>query len=186
MKCITTALPGVLVLEPRVFGDERGFFFESFSTKTLHELGIDLEWVQDNHSRSAMGVLRGLHWQTGAAAQDKLVRVVAGAVFDVAVDLRRSSPTFGAWYGIELSALNKRQLLVPKGCAHGFLTLEDRSEFLYKCSTPYQQSAERGLLWNDGRVGIAWPSLVGVTPQLNQRDQGWPTFAAIAATDLFS
>lgn len=184
MRIVPTELAGVVIVEPKVFGDERGFFYESFSHKVLLGAGIDLPWVQDNHSRSAKGVLRGLHFQKGASAQDKLVRVTAGRVFDVAVDIRRSSPTFGRWVGVELSAANKRQLLIPKGFAHGFVSLEDGTEFLYKCSNYYDPANEGGVAWNDPSVGIAWP-LGGIEPQLSGRDRLWPRLDAIDAKDLF-
>jgi len=186
MPFTTLASPftGLLYLEPKVFGDERGFFFESYSQRDFAVLGADLPWVQDNHSRSTRGVLRGLHFQRGAMAQDKLVRVTAGRVFDVVVDLRRSSPTFGRAASFELSAANKRLLLVPKGFAHGFLALEDGTEFLYKCSNFYTPTSESGVAWNDPALGIAWP-LDGLTPQLSGRDLTWPSLAQVPAADLF-
>ena len=157
MNIIETALPGVLIIEPKVFGDERGFFFESFNQKAFNEAtGLDVNFVQDNHSRSQKGVLRGLHFQN-PGPQGKLVRVANGAVFDVAVDLRASSPTFGKWVGVELSAANKRMFWVPEGFAHGFLTLENDTDFLYKCTAPYAPQSEFTLAWNDPAVGIEWP-----------------------------
>lgn len=156
MNVIETTLPGVLILEPRVFGDERGFFMETWNAAAFAEAGLDLAFVQDNHSRSQKGVLRGLHFQN-PCPQGKLVRVANGAVFDVAVDLRESSPSFGQWVGVELSAQNKRMLWVPEGFAHGFLTLEDDTDFLYKCTAPYAPGSEFTLAWNDPAVGIAWP-----------------------------
>ncbi len=157
MNATPTALPEVLVIEPRVFGDERGYFFESYNRRTLQNLGIEQEFVQDNHSRSVRHVLRGLHYQI-QQPQGKLVRVVAGEVFDVAVDLRRSSPNFGRWAGLNLSAENKRMLWVPPGFAHGFLVLSEVAEFLYKTTDYWAKEHERTLLWNDPELGIAWPT----------------------------
>jgi len=168
VNVIETALPGVLLIEPRVFGDDRGFFYESWNAQRFADAGLDLAFVQDNHSKSAKGVLRGLHYQN-PDPQGKLVRVVAGAVYDVAVDLRRSSPTFGRWVGYELSAANKRMLWVPPGFAHGFLSLEDGTEFLYKCTAFYAPANEHSLLWNDPAVGIDWP-LDGIEPLLAGKD----------------
>lgn len=157
MKAIPTAIPEVVVLEPQVFGDARGFFFESWNRRAFAQAaGRDWEFVQDNHSASARGVLRGLHYQV-RQPQGKLVRVVAGEVYDVAVDLRRASPTFGRWVGERLSAENHRMLWVPPGFAHGFLVLSDRAEFLYKATDYYAPQHERTLLWNDPALGIAWP-----------------------------
>ena len=157
MKAVPTAIPEVLVIEPAVFGDARGFFFESWNEKTFSALvGRDIRFVQDNHSASGRGVLRGLHYQV-RQAQGKLVRVVAGEVFDVAVDLRRSSPTFGRWVGERLSAQNKRMMWVPEGFAHGFLVMSDSAEFLYKTTDFYAPAHERTLLWNDPKLGISWP-----------------------------
>ncbi|MYL98813.1 dTDP-4-dehydrorhamnose 3,5-epimerase [Novosphingobium sp. FGD1] len=156
MNIIECAIPGPLIIEPRVFGDERGFFMESWNTDAFARAGLDLAFVQDNHSRSRRGVLRGMHFQN-PESQGKLVRVVNGAVFDVAVDLRRSSPTFGKWAGVELSARNKRMFWVPEGFAHGFLTLEDDTDFLYKCTAPYAPEHEHSLAWDDPEVGIEWP-----------------------------
>ena len=153
----TTAIDGVLMLEPKVFGDARGFFFESFNARDFAAAtGVDLPFVQDNHSRSAQGVLRGLHYQV-QHPQGKLVRVVRGAVFDVAVDLRRGSPTFLRWHGEILSASNQRSLIVPEGFAHGFLTLSDTSEYLYKTTDFYYPQNERCILWNDATLNIKWP-----------------------------
>jgi len=157
MKAIPTAIPEVVVVEPAVFGDARGFFFESWNRRDFAALvGRDVDFVQDNHSASARNVLRGLHYQV-RQPQGKLVRVVAGEVFDVAVDLRRSSPTFGRWAGERLSAANHRMMWVPPGFAHGFLVLSDRAEFLYKATDYYAPEHERTLLWSDPSVGIAWP-----------------------------
>lgn len=169
MNIIQTAIGGVLIIEPRVFGDERGFFMESWNARAFREAGIDVDFVQDNHSRSARGVLRGLHYQS-PAPQGKLVRVTAGAVFDVAVDLRRSSPSFGNWVGVELSAANKRMLWVPEGMAHGFLCLQDGTDFLYKCRGYYEPAHEHSLRWNDPAIGIDWP-LDGITPQMSPKDE---------------
>ncbi|ATH80195.1 dTDP-4-dehydrorhamnose 3,5-epimerase [Ectopseudomonas hydrolytica] len=170
MKVIATALPEVLILEPQVFGDERGFFYESFNARRFAEAtGVNREFVQDNHSRSARGVLRGLHYQL-QQAQGKLVRVSAGEVYDVAVDVRRSSPNFGKWVGVHLSAENKRQLWVPEGFAHGFLVLSEYAEFLYKTTDYYAPAHERCIRWDDAHLAIDWP-LDGLTPQLSAKDQ---------------
>lgn len=183
MKATPTALPEVLLLEPQVFGDERGFFFESHNEREFERLGISARFVQDNHSRSARGVLRGLHYQL-RNTQDKLVRCIAGEIFDVAVDLRRSSPRFGRWVGVSLSAASKAMLWVPKGFAHGFVVVSESAEVVYKVTDYWNKEAERGLRWNDPGVGIAWPAL-GVAPQLNQRDAGFPGLAQIPQSDLF-
>ncbi len=169
MKVTPGALPEVLILEPRVFGDERGFFLESYNQRVFREAaGIDANFVQDNHSRSARNVLRGLHYQL-KQAQGKLVRVVAGEVFDVAVDLRRSSPRYGRWAGLHLSAENKRMLWIPAGFAHGFLALRDATEVLYKTTDYYAPEYERCVLWNDPDIGIDWP-LTGV-PLISEKDR---------------
>jgi dTDP-4-dehydrorhamnose 3,5-epimerase len=163
-----TAIPDVLILEPKVFGDDRGFFFESFNARDFAQAtGVDVQFVQDNHSKSAQGVLRGLHYQI-QHAQGKLVRVVQGSVFDVAVDLRKSSPTFGHWVGVELSAENHRQLWVPPGFAHGFVVLTESAEFLYKTTDYWYPEHERSLLWNDPAIGIDWP--IDFEPQLAAKD----------------
>ena len=155
MKIQTTALPGVLIIEPTVFGDDRGFFYESFNQKRFAELtGITRDFVQDNHSKSAKGVLRGMHYQI-QQSQGKLVRVTAGEVFDVAVDIRKSSPTFGQWVGVVLSATNKRQLWIPEGFAHGFVVTSDSAEFLYKTTDYWAPEFERSILWNDPEIGRA-------------------------------
>jgi dTDP-4-dehydrorhamnose 3,5-epimerase len=168
LKAIATAIPDVLVIEPAVFGDARGFFFESWNERRFNELaGQDVRFVQDNHSASARGVLRGLHYQV-RHAQGKLVRVVAGEVFDVVVDLRRSSPSFGQWVGERLSAQNRRMMWVPPGFAHGFLVLSESAEFLYKTTDYYAPEHERTLLWNDPKVGVQWP-LAGA-PLLKPKD----------------
>lgn len=169
MNVIPTAIPDVLIIEPKVFGDERGFFYESFNEQAFKAAtGLDVLFVQDNHSKSAKNVLRGLHYQTAPKAQGKLVRVIAGEVFDVAVDLREGSPTFGKWVGETLSAANKRQMWIPPGFAHGFLTLSESAEFLYKTTDYYSPEHERGILWNDPQLAISWP-LTG-TPLLAAKD----------------
>lgn len=168
MKVIETSIPDVLIIEPRVFGDERGFFYESFNAAAFEAAtGLMRSFVQDNHSKSQRGVLRGLHYQI-RQPQGKLVRVVAGEVFDVAVDLRRSSPSFGRWTGTRLSADNQRQLWIPEGFAHGFVVLSETAEFLYKTTDYYAPEHERSLLWNDPELGIEWP--IGQTPQLSGKD----------------
>jgi dTDP-4-dehydrorhamnose 3,5-epimerase len=170
MNVETTAIEGVLVLQPKVFGDARGFFLESFNQQAFDAaVGHHVDFVQDNHSRSARGVLRGLHFQKGAKAQGKLVRVVAGAVFDVAVDIRRSSPTFGRWVGAELSAENHRQMWVPPGLAHGFLVLSETADFLYKTTEFYSPADEGAVRWDDPDLAIAWPDL-GEAPRLSAKD----------------
>ena len=175
-----TAIPEVLVLTPKVFGDARGFFFESFNSRDFAEAtGLDTQFVQDNHSKSSRGVLRGLHYQI-QHPQGKLVRVVQGAVFDVAVDLRKSSPTFGKWIGEVLSAENHKQLWIPPGFAHGFVVLTDSAEFLYKTTDYWYQEHERSLLWNDPEVGIEWP--IDFAPQLAAKDAA---AKSLAAADLF-
>jgi dTDP-4-dehydrorhamnose 3,5-epimerase len=168
VNIIETALPGVLIIEPRVFGDSRGFFMETWTAGAFAAAELDLTFVQDNHSRSQKGVLRGLHFQN-PGPQGKLVRVTNGAVFDVAVDLRASSPTFGQWVGVELSAENKRMFWVPEGFAHGFLTLADDTDFLYKCTAPYAPANEFTLAWNDPAVGIEWP-VRGIDPIISEKD----------------
>ena len=168
MNIIETAIPGVLIIEPRVFGDARGFFMETWNAAAFAAAGLDLTFVQDNHSRSQKGVLRGLHFQN-PGPQGKLVRVTHGAVFDVAVDLRASSPTFGQWVGVELSAANNRMFWVPEGLAHGFLTLEDDTDFLYKCTAPYAPQSEHTLAWDDPMVGIDWP-VAGLDPIISAKD----------------
>ncbi|ROM63894.1 dTDP-4-dehydrorhamnose 3,5-epimerase [Pseudomonas brassicacearum] len=170
MNVIATTLPGVLIIEPKVFGDERGFFYESFNAKAFKDAtGVDVQFVQDNHSRSQKGVLRGLHYQL-QNTQGKLVRVTAGEVLDVAVDIRRSSPHFGKWVAVRLSADNHRQLWVPQGFAHGFVVLSEYAEFLYKTTDYYDPTSERSLLWNDPELNIDW-QLGDITPQLSGKDQ---------------
>jgi dTDP-4-dehydrorhamnose 3,5-epimerase len=166
-----TSLSGVVVLEPKVFGDERGFFYESFNRKVFAEVvGQDIDFVQDNHSKSARGVLRGLHFQLAPRAQGKLVRVTQGEVCDVAVDIRKGSPTYGEWYGEVLSAENKKQMWIPAGLAHGFLVLSETAEFLYKTTDYYAPEFERCLRWDDPALAIAWP-LDGMEPQLSGKDK---------------
>jgi len=179
MNVVETAIDGLLIIEPRVFGDDRGFFMESWNAETFRKAGLDLSFVQDNHSRSAKGVLRGLHFQN-PNPQGKLVRVTAGRAWDVAVDLRRSSPTFGKWQGVELSAANKRMFWMPPGFAHGFVALEDGTDFLYKCTALYEPANEHSLLWNDPAIGIEWP-LEGIEPQLSGKDQAGRPLSAIEA-----
>ncbi len=175
MNAIKTKIPEVLIFEPKVFGDARGFFFESFNAKVFQETTrLNLEFVQDNHSKSAQGVLRGLHYQI-EQAQGKLVRVAAGEVFDVAVDVRQSSPTFGQWVGVHLSADNKRQLWIPPGFAHGFLVLSESAEFLYKTTDFYAPQHECCIRWDDAAIGIEWP-LQGA-PLLSAKDQAGLSFA---------
>lgn len=179
MQVHTTPIPGVLVIEPKVFGDARGFFMESFNQRSFEQaVGGPVNFVQDNHSRSARGVLRGLHFQNPPHAQGKLVRVVAGAVFDVAVDIRPGSASFGQWFGLELSAENHRQLWIPPGLAHGFLVLSETADFLYKTTDYYAPQAEGAVRWDDPDLAIAWPD-TGVAPQLSGKDA-----AALALEDL--
>lgn len=176
MKAIPLAIPEVILFEPKVFGDDRGFFFESFNQRTFDDaVGRPAQFVQDNHSRSVRGVLRGLHYQLAPFAQGKLVRVVQGEVFDVAVDIRRSSPTFGQWVAARLSAENKCQLWIPEGFAHGFVTLSDTAEFLYKTTSFYAPAAERAIIWNDPKIAIDWP-LQGQEPLLSDKDKVAPAF----------
>ena len=178
MKSTPTAIADVLLIEPRVFGDARGFFFESFNARTFaNATGLDLNFVQDNHSKSAHGVLRGLHYQT-QSPQGKLVRVVTGTVFDVAVDIRPQSPTYGQWVGEILSAGSHRQLWIPSGLAHGFLVLSDTAEFLYKTTDYYAPEFERCLAWNDPTLNISWP-LDGISPLVSAKDACGHRFAAL-------
>ena len=177
MNVIKTAIEGVLILEPKVFGDARGFFMESFNQKAFYDaVGREVVFVQDNHSRSSKGVLRGLHYQLPPHAQGKLVRVTQGAVFDVAVDIRRASATFGQWVGVELSGENHRQMWLPPGMAHGFLVTSDSADFLYKTTDYYAPQAEACLLWSDPSVGIEWPD-VGGLPRLAVKDAEAPTLS---------
>jgi dTDP-4-dehydrorhamnose 3,5-epimerase len=170
------AIPDVKLLRPRVFGDERGFFLETFNSRTFADAGLPTEWRQDNHSRSVRGVLRGLHYQL-ENPQGKLVRVTRGAVFDVAVDIRRSSPSFGRWVGAELSDTNQQMLYIPPGFAHGFLVLSEVADFCYKCTTLWHQQSDRSLVWNDPDIAIDW-QLDGIgVPQLAAKDAAAPTLA---------
>ena len=176
MKVTDTKIPDVKIIEPTVYEDERGFFFESFNHKRFEEaIGRSVTFVQDNHSKSSKGVLRGLHYQLSPHAQGKLVRVVQGEVFDVAVDIRKSSPTFGQWVTETLSANNKKQLWIPEGFAHGFLTLSETAEFLYKTTDYYTPAFERCITWNDPAIGIIWPQ--ELTPQQSDKDQAGSTLA---------
>jgi len=170
MKITPTSLDGVLLIEPKVFEDGRGFFMETFVRDVFRQQGIHVDFVQDNHAKSTRGVLRGLHYQI-QHGQDKLVRVVQGEVFDVAVDVRQGSPSFGKWEGVTLSAENKLQLFVPKGFAHGYCVLSDTAEFIYKCSDTYHPEDEGGLIWNDPDVGIQWPI---PNPILSEKDKTHP------------
>jgi dTDP-4-dehydrorhamnose 3,5-epimerase len=170
MRKIPAKIEGACLLKPEVYCDERGFFLESWNRETFRCLGIDVEFVQDNHSRSSIGVLRGLHYQVGIAAQAKLVRVTSGEVFDVIVDLRRNSATFGCWDGYCLRAEDHTLLWVPPGCAHGFLVMSETADFHYKCTTPYNPSAESTLKWDDAELAIAWPEIAGVDITLSPKD----------------
>ena len=184
MKAITTAIADVLIIEPKVFGDARGFFFESFNQKAFNQaLGQELTFVQDNHSRSSQGVLRGLHYQV-QRPQGKLVRVVRGAVFDVAVDIRADSPTLGQWVGVELTEENHRQLWVPPGLAHGFLVLSESADFLYKTTDYYAPEFERCIAWNDATLAIDWPlaALPGQQPRLSAKDAAGQSFLQAKAS----
>jgi len=181
MNIIDTAIAEVKIIEPKVFGDERGFFYESFNQRLFDDaVGQPFAFVQDNHSRSVRGVLRGLHYQLPPFAQGKLVRCTLGEVYDVAVDIRRHSPTFGQWVGVTLSADNKRQLWIPPGFAHGFLTLSEHAEFLYKTTGYYAPSHDRGIAWHDPAIGIDWPVAGPLT--LSAKDQQQPL---LAAAELF-
>lgn len=181
MKATKQRIPEVILFEPKVFGDERGFFFESFNHKAFVEaVGHEVQFVQDNHSKSSKGVLRGLHYQI-QQAQGKLVRVVQGEVFDVAADIRRSSPTFGQWVGVVLSETNKQQLWVPPGFAHGFVVLSDTAEFLYKTTDYYAPAFERSIAWNDKDLGIEWP--ISESPNLSAKDQAGK---ALAQAEVFA
>lgn len=170
MKVIETSIPDVKIIEPNVFGDERGFFYESFNKALFDEaVGRNVEFVQDNHSQSQKGVLRGLHYQLDPHAQGKLVRCIEGTVFDVAVDIRKSSTTFGQWVGVELSSQNNRQLWIPEGFAHGFVTLSDRAQFVYKTTNFYVPQSERCIIWNDVEIAVQWPVVDNI--QLSAKDQ---------------
>lgn len=183
MQITRTALPDVLILQPRVFGDDRGFFLESFNQRTFDDaLGRHVEFVQDNHSRSQRGVLRGLHYQLPPHSQGKLVRVISGRVFDVAVDMRRSSATFGRWVGTDLDAEGHRQLWIPAGYAHGFLVLSDTADFLYKTTGYYSPTSEAAVRWDDPQLAIAWPD-PGVPFQLSSKDRAAPSFLEAPSFD---
>ena len=178
MQVTETPIAGLLVVEPRVFGDERGFFMESFSERTFaNATGIDVRFVQDNHSRSSRGVLRGLHYQLAPHAQGKLVRVVQGAVFDVAVDIRPGSATLGRWFGVEISEANRKQMWVPAGLAHGFLVTSESADFLYKTTAYYEPAAERAIRWDDPAIGIVWPD-AGMAPVVSAKDAAAPSLEA--------
>jgi dTDP-4-dehydrorhamnose 3,5-epimerase len=180
MKVQPTQIAGVLIVEPDVFGDDRGFFMESYNEREMRKIGIDAHFVQDNHSRSQRNVLRGLHYQV-RQPQGKLVRVVSGTVFDVAVDIRRNSPSFGRWVGVELSAENKRMFWMPPGMAHGFIVLSDSADFLYKATDYYAPEFERTILWNDTDLGIEWP-LAG-EPILSSKDAAGSSFREAEAIE---
>lgn len=173
MKVLKTELPEVLVLEPKIHGDDRGFFFESYHRERYREVGVDVDFVQDNHSKSAQGVLRGMHWQV-EKPQAKLVWCIRGKIFDVAVDLRPGSPNFGKWTGVELDSDSKRQIYVPAGFAHGFCALTEGVEIIYKCSSLYDPSDEGGVIWNDPAIGIRWPI---EAPSLSKKDAVLPPLA---------
>jgi dTDP-4-dehydrorhamnose 3,5-epimerase len=181
MKTIATKIPEVIILEPRLFEDERGFFVETWNRKKFKEIGIDEDFVQDNHSKSPQGTLRGLHYQI-QHTQGKLVRVIAGEVFDIAVDIRKSSPTFGQWVGVTLSAANKKMLWVPPGFAHGFYVTSESAEFTYKCTNFYAPEYERSILWNDPDIGIDWPIVNNQAPLLSPKDKN---ASAFKNADLF-
>lgn len=177
MNVIRTEIPDVLIFEPKVFGDERGFFFESFSQKVFEEaVGHKVEFVQDNHSKSFKSVLRGLHYQVAPYEQGKLVRCISGEVFDVAVDIRKSSATYGQWVGFNLSAENKRQMWIPEGFAHGFLVLSESAEFVYKTTNYYNKNSERAIIWNDTSLNIKWPPIKAI---LSEKDEIAPEFEII-------
>jgi dTDP-4-dehydrorhamnose 3,5-epimerase len=182
VRVIDEPLPGVKLIAPVVFEDHRGFFMESYNRRRFAEIGITDDFVQDNHSRSERGVLRGLHYQLGRP-QAKLVRATRGRVFDVVVDIRRGSPTFGRWAGAELSEDNRLQFYAPGGFAHGFLVLSGTAEFQYKCSDFYSADDERGLPWDDPGIAIAWP-LESLEPNLSERDRGWAPLSAVSESDL--
>ncbi|RJK99561.1 dTDP-4-dehydrorhamnose 3,5-epimerase [Enterobacter chuandaensis] len=180
MNVIETTIPDVLIFEPKVFGDERGFFFESFNHKLFEDaVGRKISFLQDNHSKSRKGVLRGLHFQKGDHAQGKLVRCTLGEVFDVAVDIRENSPTFRKWVGVYLSAENKKQLWIPEGFAHGFVTLSETAEFLYKATNYYAPAAEGSILWSDETIGIEWP--LTQQPELSAKDAIAPLLTQISS-----
>jgi len=171
-KIIETSISDVYIIEPTVFGDERGYFMETYNQNEFKEAGLDLNFVQDNQSKSTKGVLRGLHFQYNNP-QGKLVRVIKGEVFDVAVDLRKNSPTYGKWEGVTLSESNKKQFFIPEGFAHGFLVLSDEAEFTYKCTDFYDPDDEGGMLWNDPEIGIEWPLYNIEEVKLSEKDENW-------------
>ena len=173
MPFLETPIPDLYIFEPQVWEDERGYFFEAYSQKTYQEAGLDYTFIQDNEAKSTKGVLRGLHFQANGYSQAKLVRVTEGEVFDAVVDLRKTSPTYGQWFGLMLSATNKRQLLVPRGFAHGYLVTSETAVFNYKCDNVYHKTSEGGLAYNDPAVGIEWPSLE-VPYLLSAKDEIWP------------
>ena len=185
MEFIPLSIPDVLLIKPKVFGDERGFFLETYRQSEFTQAGIALPFVQDNHSRSRQGVLRGLHYQV-RQVQGKLVRVIAGEVFDVAVDMRRSSPTFGAWVGDRISAENKHQLWIPPGFAHGIYVLSEWAELVYKVTDYWAPEWERTLLWNDADVAVSWPLLAGQEPQLSAKDAAGTPIKQLLPEDLFN
>lgn len=178
MKVIESAIEGVKIIEPDVFGDSRGWFVEQYNAERYRASGIDAEFVQDNESLSSKGVVRGLHWQAGEHCQAKLVRVIQGAVWDVAVDIRKGSPTFGKYESVVLTGDNKLQLFIPRGFAHGFVVLEDNTLFSYKCDNLYCKESERGLMFNDPAIGIKWPD-IGVEIKLSEKDRWHPSLADI-------
>ncbi|MDD4937511.1 MAG: dTDP-4-dehydrorhamnose 3,5-epimerase [Candidatus Shapirobacteria bacterium] len=180
---IKTKIDGLITIEPSVFNDDRGFFMETYSKKVFADNGINVEFVQDNHSRSTKGVLRGLHFQKPPFAQDKLIRCTRGEVFDVAVDLRKDSPTFGQWEGIILSEENKTMFFIPAGFAHAFLVLSDVADFQYKCSNFYNKESEGGLLWNDPSININWPQIENII--LSDKDKNWPKLEEIKNNPIF-
>lgn len=183
MNFIKTKIDGLTIIEPSVFADDRGFFMETYNQKVFAENGIDVQFIQDNHSRSTKGVLRGLHFQKPPFAQDKLVRCVRGEVLDVAVDIRQDSPTFGQHEAILISEENKRMVFIPKGFAHGFLVLSDVAEFQYKCSNLYNKESEGGLLYNDPELNIDWPNLENLI--LSEKDKLWPKLEEIKSLNIF-
>lgn len=184
MNFIEINLPGVFVVEPKVFGDHRGWFMETYSNKYFKEVGIDINFVQDNQSFSATkGTLRGLHFQLNPKAQTKLVRCTRGALFDVVVDIRKGSPTYGQWFGIELTAENKKQLLIPKGFAHGFMSLTDDVEIQYKCDELYAPECDGGILWNDPEIGIKWP--MDIHPILSAKDETAPLLKDVITNFIY-
>lgn len=183
MEIIKTTIQDLVIIKPRVFADDRGYFFESYSKEAFHKLGLDMEFVQDNESKSQKDVLRGLHFQKPPYAQGKLVRVIQGAVIDVAVDLRSGSETYGKWEAVELSAENKLMFWVPPGFAHGFVTLEDDTVFAYKCTAPYNKESEGSLVWNDPELNIDWKT---ESPILSEKDKTGPSLKDFVSPFLFS